>query len=120
MAEVRRIEGPTEETQASNLHSASLDWMATSGPSPYHYWMEASSLEWTPRTWRNHPASQSPIWPDASHLERVEGELAKKPPLVFAGEARRLQEQLAQVAARRAFLLQAGDCAESFHESSAD
>ena len=51
----------------------------------------------------NYPAAQSPTWPDAEHLARVEGELAKKPPLVFAGEARRLQDQLAQVAAGEAF-----------------
>ncbi|MGH3731866.1 MAG: class II 3-deoxy-7-phosphoheptulonate synthase [Acidimicrobiales bacterium] len=82
--------------------------------------MESPSLEWTPRIWRDHPVAQSPIWPDPEHLSRVEAELAKKPPLVFAGEARRLRDQLAQVADAKAFLLQAGDCAESFHESSAD
>ena len=79
-----------------------------------------TSLEWTPRTWRDYRAAQSPRWPDAEHLERVERELATKPPLVFAGEARRLQAQLAEAAAGKAFLLQAGDCAESFNESSAD
>ncbi|MGB8180128.1 MAG: 3-deoxy-7-phosphoheptulonate synthase class II [Acidimicrobiales bacterium] len=82
--------------------------------------MEIPSLEWTPRSWRDYPVAQSPIWPDPEHLSRVEAELAKKPPLVFAGEARRLQDHLAQVADGKAFLLQAGDCAESFHESSAD
>jgi 3-deoxy-7-phosphoheptulonate synthase len=82
--------------------------------------MEPSSLEWTPRSWRDYEASQSPRWPDAAHLERVEKELATKPPLVFAGEARRLQSQLAEAADGKAFLLQAGDCAESFNESSAD
>src|SRR5665213_2172585 len=82
--------------------------------------METPSLEWTPRSWRDFPAAQSPTWPDLEHLARVEQRLANKPPLVFAGEARRLQENLALVASGRAFLLQAGDCAESFHESSAD
>src|ERR1035441_5496206 len=82
--------------------------------------MEPTSLEWTPRSWRESPISQSPTWPDLEHLERVERELANKPPLVFAGEARRLQEHLALVASGNAFLLQAGDCAESFYESSAD
>ncbi|HVB51465.1 MAG TPA: 3-deoxy-7-phosphoheptulonate synthase class II [Acidimicrobiales bacterium] len=82
--------------------------------------METPSLEWTPTTWREYPVAQSPTWPDLAHLERVEAELAKKPPLVFAGEARRLQDHLAQVANGKAFLLQAGDCAESFDESSAD
>jgi 3-deoxy-7-phosphoheptulonate synthase len=82
--------------------------------------METPPSEWSPTSWRSHRAAQSPIWPDAAHLQRVEAELATKPPLVFAGEARRLHEQLAQVATGKAFLLQAGDCAESFHESSAD
>jgi 3-deoxy-7-phosphoheptulonate synthase len=82
--------------------------------------METTPLEWTPGTWRQHPISQSPTWPDLEHLARVEQKLATKPPLVFAGEARRLQEQLAQVTKGQAFLLQAGDCAESFDESSAD
>jgi 3-deoxy-7-phosphoheptulonate synthase len=82
--------------------------------------MESTPLEWTPGTWRQHPAAQSPTWPDLEHLARVERELATKPPLVFAGEARRLQEHLAQVAKGESFLLQAGDCAESFDESSAD
>ncbi len=82
--------------------------------------METPPFEWSPTSWRSHPAAQSPIWPDEAHLQRVEAELATKPPLVFAGEARRLQEHLALAAAGKAFLLQAGDCAESFHESSAD
>ncbi len=82
--------------------------------------METPSPEWTPRSWRDYPVAQSPVWPDPAHLSRVEAELAKKPPLVFAGEARRLRDQLAQVTRGKAFLLQAGDCAESFHESSAD
>ncbi|MGA2122833.1 MAG: 3-deoxy-7-phosphoheptulonate synthase class II [Acidimicrobiales bacterium] len=82
--------------------------------------METPSFEWTPGRWREFSAAQSPTWPDAAHLARVEAELATKPPLVFAGEARRLQDQLAQVADGKAFLLQAGDCAESFHEGSAD
>ncbi len=82
--------------------------------------METPSFEWTPGRWREFSAAQSPTWPDAEHLARVEAELATKPPLVFAGEARRLQDQLAQVADGKAFLLQAGDCAESFHEGSAD
>lgn len=82
--------------------------------------METPPLEWTPTSWRTYPVAQSPVWPDEAHLQRVEAELAKKPPLVFAGEARRLLEHLSHVATGKAFLLQAGDCAESFHESSAD
>jgi len=80
----------------------------------------ATPSNWTPRSWRERPLTQSPAWPDAEHLGRVEAELAKKPPLVFAGEARRLQDQLADASAGKAFLLQAGDCAESFDEASAD
>ena len=79
-----------------------------------------TSPAWTLESWRTRTVAQSPIWPDDEHLARVERELAAKPPLVFAGEARRLQEHLALVAQGKAFLLQAGDCAESFDEGSAD
>jgi 3-deoxy-7-phosphoheptulonate synthase len=82
--------------------------------------MASTTTEWTPQGWREYPLAQSPTWPDAEHLARIERELATKPPLVFAGEARRLQDQLALAASGRAFVLQAGDCAESFDESSAD
>ncbi|HEY5121202.1 MAG TPA: 3-deoxy-7-phosphoheptulonate synthase, partial [Acidimicrobiales bacterium] len=75
---------------------------------------------WKPTSWREHVAAQSPIWPDSEHLARVERDLAAKPPLVFAGEARRLTQQLGKAAHGEAFLLQAGDCAESFEDSSAD
>jgi 3-deoxy-7-phosphoheptulonate synthase len=61
-----------------------------------------------------------PEYPDAAALQSVERKLASYPPLVFAGEARKLRAQLAEVAAGRAFLLQGGDCAESFGEFSAD
>jgi 3-deoxy-7-phosphoheptulonate synthase len=76
---------------------------------------------WTPASWRERPAKHIPAdYPDAADLARVEGELRRLPPLVFAGEARRLKTLLAEVAAGRAFLLQGGDCAESFKEFSAD
>jgi len=75
---------------------------------------------WSPESWRNFPASQQPVWPDAADLERVLKILAGFPPLVFAGEARNLTAKLSDVAAGRAFLLQAGDCAESFDSLSAD
>jgi 3-deoxy-7-phosphoheptulonate synthase len=74
---------------------------------------------WTPASWRAHPALHQPQWPIDAAAESVCQRLASLPPLVFAGEARRLQESLAEVAAGRAFLLQAGDCAESFHDFSA-
>jgi len=82
--------------------------------------MVSANQEWSLSTWRSRPIAQSPTWPDVEHLERVEAELATKPPLVFAGEARRLLDHLAMVASGQAFLLQAGDCAESFHDGSAD
>ena len=76
---------------------------------------------WTPDSWRQRPARHIPAdYPDASDLQRVEAELRRMPPLVFAGEARRLKALLADVGAGRAFLLQGGDCAESFKEFSAD
>lgn len=70
-------------------------------------------------TWRDLPAQQQPTWPDRDALDAAGRRLAELPPLVFAGEARRLQSQLAEAAAGRAFLLQAGDCAESFYDFSA-
>jgi 3-deoxy-7-phosphoheptulonate synthase len=75
---------------------------------------------WTPDSWRSKPVLQVPAYPDPAHLAAVEAQLATFPPLVFAGEARDLKHQLAEVAAGRAFLLQGGDCAESFAEHGAD
>ncbi|HEU5083591.1 MAG TPA: 3-deoxy-7-phosphoheptulonate synthase class II [Acidimicrobiales bacterium] len=75
---------------------------------------------WTPTSWRTKPAAQQPEWPDEGALDAVLKELSTYPPLVFAGEARNLTSQLAQVARGEAFLLQAGDCAESFDSFSAD
>jgi 3-deoxy-7-phosphoheptulonate synthase len=75
---------------------------------------------WSPKSWRDKPISQVPAYPDADKLAAVERQLASFPPLVFAGEARELKAQLAEVAAGRAFLLQGGDCAESFAEHGAD
>ena len=69
---------------------------------------------WTPSSWRSRPITQAPVYPDAGKLKEVEQRLATYPPLVFAGEARQLKTRLAQVAAGNAFLLQGGDCAESF------
>ena len=76
--------------------------------------------DWTKSAWRSKPRVQMPDYPDAAALGSVEARLAKYPPLVFAGEARRLRARLAEVAEGRAFLLQGGDCAESFSEFSAD
>src|ERR1700686_86891 len=79
-----------------------------------------ATTAWSPLSWRDFPAAQQPDWPDPAAVRAGVGELASQPPLVFAGEARNLQDRLAQVADGKAFLLQAGDCAESFHEASAD
>ncbi len=76
--------------------------------------------KWTLESWRARPISQVPDYPDGEALARAEATLAGYPPLVFAGEARKLRQHLAQVAEGRAFLLQGGDCAESFAEFSAD
>jgi 3-deoxy-7-phosphoheptulonate synthase len=73
---------------------------------------------WTPESWRSQPIKQQPEWPNEVALEIALGELRRLPPLVFGGEARALQADLGEVAAGRAFLLQAGDCAESFAELS--
>jgi 3-deoxy-7-phosphoheptulonate synthase len=75
---------------------------------------------WTPQTWRGRPAAQMPEWPDPGELERALDELRGFPPLVFAGEARRLRKALGAVGRGEAFLLQAGDCAEAFDDFSAD
>ena len=79
-----------------------------------------SAERWSPESWRSRPVAQVPDYPDAQALADVERQIAGFPPLVFAGEARKLKKALAKVAAGEAFLLQGGDCAESFNEHSAD
>jgi 3-deoxy-7-phosphoheptulonate synthase len=74
------------------------------------------SAKWHPESWKSAEARQMPAWPDTARASAVEAELKSFPPLVFAGEARVLTDRLAQVAAGKAFLLQGGDCAESFAE----
>ncbi len=79
------------------------------------------SERWSPAAWRSRPAKHVPTdYPDPAALERVEASLRVMPPLVFAGEARQLKTRLASVAQGKAFLLQGGDCAESFKEFHAD
>jgi 3-deoxy-7-phosphoheptulonate synthase len=75
---------------------------------------------WTPDSWRSKPVLQMPQYPNAGALAEVEAQLATFPPLVFAGEARSLKKALARVAKGEAFLLQGGDCAESFAEHGAN
>ncbi len=90
-------------------------------PQDRHYTdrMAVSESTWTPASWRGLPVSQQPEWPSPERAEAVRARLAKFPPLVFAGEARALTASLGKVAEGRAFVLQAGDCAESFHDFSA-
>ena len=76
--------------------------------------------DWSKTGWRNLPRVQMPDYPDQDALAKVETQLAKYPPLVFAGEARKLRRELAKASRGEAFLLQGGDCAESFAEFSAD
>jgi 3-deoxy-7-phosphoheptulonate synthase len=78
--------------------------------------MKTVAANWTPDSWKKAEARQLPSWPDATALAEAESTLATYPPLVFAGEARNLTADLAKVTDGRAFLLQGGDCAESFAE----
>lgn len=78
------------------------------------------SPRWSPDSWRTKPIQQVPVYPDPDALSGVEQQLATFPPLVFAGEARELKAKLARVAQGEAFLLQGGDCAESFAEHGPD
>ncbi len=75
---------------------------------------------WTKNSWRDKPAEQLPTYPDKARLEWAEDIIANMPPLVFAGEARNLKAQLADVCHGKAFVLQGGDCAESFSEFSSN
>ncbi|MGU7649933.1 3-deoxy-7-phosphoheptulonate synthase, partial [Escherichia coli] len=75
---------------------------------------------WAPDSWTRADARQMPTYPDAAALDAATDTLASFPPLVFAGEARNLTADLARVAEGKAFLLQGGDCAESFAEHSAN
>jgi 3-deoxy-7-phosphoheptulonate synthase len=79
-----------------------------------------AQTNWSPESWRGKPVEQAPVYADRAALAAVERQLAGYPPLVFAGEARKLKRALGKAAAGEAFLLQGGDCAESFAEHSAD
>jgi 3-deoxy-7-phosphoheptulonate synthase len=76
--------------------------------------MSTDTTPWTPKAWRELPAEQQPDWPDPAALADVLGRIEALPPLVFAGEMRALTNSLADVAEGKGFVLQAGDCAESF------
>ncbi|MDT8267253.1 3-deoxy-7-phosphoheptulonate synthase, partial [Roseomonas sp. DSM 102946] len=79
-----------------------------------------TSKDWHPGSWRDMPIRQVPDYPDSNDLAAAEAKLASFPPLVFAGEADRLTARLADAAEGRAFILQGGDCAESFADFRAD
>ena len=81
--------------------------------------MTTTESTWTPSSWHGLPAGQQPEWPDQAALAAVRERLSGLPPLVFAGEARALLAALGEVCEGRAFLLQAGDCVESFRDVSA-
>src|SRR5262245_55671028 len=94
------------DARASKRHATTLAFMATTGST------------WSPSSWHAFPAHQQPEWPDADALEAVRERLRLLPSLIFAGEARELLHHLGEATEGRAFLLQAGDCAESFHDLS--
>ena len=93
--------------------------MARASTAAAKHWVP-DMTKWSPNSWRSKPIQQVPAYPDAGALKDAEARLASFPPLVFAGEARKLKKQLASVAAGDGFLLQGGDCAESFAEHGAD
>ena len=76
--------------------------------------------KWKTNSWRNYPVKHIPTYEDEKELNMVLGKLKNFPPLVFAGETRHLKQQLAEVVDGKAFLLQGGDCAESFAEFNPD
>src|SRR6201996_9484521 len=80
----------------------------------------ASLRAWNPDSWRDCPIRQVPTYPDTTKLQEMEARLRRYPPLVFAGEARRLKAHLAHAAEGKAFVLQGGDCAESFADFTAN
>jgi 3-deoxy-7-phosphoheptulonate synthase len=93
---------------------------ANSATQPDPHSEDVMTQGWTKSTWRDRPRIQMPDYPDQAALQSVEAQLSKYPPLVFAGEVRALKKKLGAAAAGEAFLLQGGDCAESFAEFTAD
>ena len=94
--------------------------MKGEGLRPLEFGVMTMATNWTPDSWRHFPVVQVPDYDDKAKLDLTEKRLAGFPPLVFAGEARKLKRKLARVAEGKGFLLQGGDCAESFAEHSAD
>ncbi|KAG6492971.1 phospho-2-dehydro-3-deoxyheptonate aldolase 1, chloroplastic-like [Zingiber officinale] len=107
---------PTAVDAASaKKRRSSSSWIVGFSRSPIVY----ASSSWAPDSWRSRRALQIPTYPNQEELESVLRSLATYPPLVFAGEARKLEDKLADAAVGKAFLLQGGDCAESFKEFNA-
>jgi 3-deoxy-7-phosphoheptulonate synthase len=77
-------------------------------------------MSWHPNSWRKYPIKQQPTYDNPEAVKRVEQELASYPPLIFAGEARNLKRDLAKAGRGEAFIVQGGDCAESFAAFNAD
>jgi 3-deoxy-7-phosphoheptulonate synthase len=77
-------------------------------------------MSWKPESWRDFPIKQQPVYEDQNYLKDVGKELSSYPPLIFAGEARNLQKELAKAGRGEAFVIQGGDCAESFSSFDAD
>jgi len=77
-------------------------------------------MSWSPSSWREFPIKQQPVYEDKDKLQKIENELKNFPPLIFAGEARNLKEELARAGRGEAFIIQGGDCAESFAAFNAD
>ena len=77
-------------------------------------------MSWSPNSWREFPIKQQPEYEDKELLKSIEKEIAKYPPLIFAGEARNLQKELVKAGRGEAFIIQGGDCAESFDAFNAD
>ena len=108
------------QTTNSRPHRPKLVTSAVSEPSSSTpFTSESSHLDdWTPNSWRNFTALQQPNYPDEAALKTAVAEIERMPPLVFAGETRALQDRLAAAARGEAFLVQGGDCAESFEQFS--
>eukprot|EP00177_Eucheuma_denticulatum_P002021 GFKZ01003616.1.p1 GENE.GFKZ01003616.1~~GFKZ01003616.1.p1 ORF type:complete len:519 (+),score=85.95 GFKZ01003616.1:277-1833(+) len=113
----RTVSTPLRVTAPSLTHGtrAALQPPPSTHPSP----TPATSTPWNPNSWRRFPILQQPAYPDEAALKSVEARLAQNPPLVFPGEIRRLRNQLVQAGRGKSFVLQGGDCAESFDQFSA-
>jgi 3-deoxy-7-phosphoheptulonate synthase len=109
----KRASGPVVNQIAANAIAAHADWYV-------QIRTENDMSSWAPDSWTRAEARQMPTYPDMAALDAATDQLASFPPLVFAGEARNLTADLGRVAEGKAFLLQGGDCAESFAEHSAN